>query len=313
MRKVLLMAMGIMLMTSSLLFAAGSAEDGAAKPKRYALMMSHMTNAFTMELSDAVKSKAKELGVDLTVFDGGQDVSKQISQVESAINQGYAGILIEPASVDGIKPAAEAAKKAGIPLITVNQRITDQELASAYVGANPVEGGELEMRTAAEAIGGKGKVAFLLGPLGSDAQIGRTQGYYNVLKEYPGIEVAYEQSANWRTDEALKLVENWLQTGVELKAIVANNDGMALGALKAVEDAKMLDKIKIYGLDATPDALAAVKEGRLSATISQSTTEQGMVAMETIVKIVNGEKVPAEIIVGHTLLDKKAVDQMAKN
>ncbi len=305
--------MGIMLMTSSLLFAAGSAEDGAAKPKRYALMMSHMTNAFTMELSDAVKSKAKELGVDLTVFDGGQDVSKQISQVESAINQGYAGILIEPASVDGIKPAAEAAKKAGIPLITVNQRITDQELASAYVGANPVEGGELEMRTAAEAIGGKGKVAFLLGPLGSDAQIGRTQGYYNVLKEYPGIEVAYEQSANWRTDEALKLVENWLQTGVELKAIVANNDGMALGALKAVEDAKMLDKIKIYGLDATPDALAAVKEGRLSATISQSTTEQGMVAMETIVKIVNGEKVPAEIIVGHTLLDKKAVDQMAKN
>ncbi|ADK81190.1 sugar ABC transporter substrate-binding protein [Sediminispirochaeta smaragdinae] len=313
MRKVLLMAMGIMLMTSSLLFAAGSAEDGDAKPERYALMMSHMTNAFTMELSDAVKSKAKELGVDLTVFDGGQDVSKQISQVESAINQGYAGILIEPASVDGIKPAAEAAKKAGIPLITVNQRITDQELASAYVGANPVEGGELEMRTAAEAIGGKGKVAFLLGPLGSDAQIGRTQGYYNVLKEYPGIEVAYEQSANWRTDEALKLVENWLQTGVELKAIVANNDGMALGALKAVEDAKMLDKIKIYGLDATPDALAAVKEGRLSATISQSTTEQGLVAMETIVKIVNGEKVPAEIIVGHTLLDKKAVDQMAKN
>lgn len=305
--------MGIMLMTSSLLFAAGSAEDGDAKPERYALMMSHMTNAFTMELSDAVKSKAKELGVDLTVFDGGQDVSKQISQVESAINQGYAGILIEPASVDGIKPAAEAAKKAGIPLITVNQRITDQELASAYVGANPVEGGELEMRTAAEAIGGKGKVAFLLGPLGSDAQIGRTQGYYNVLKEYPGIEVAYEQSANWRTDEALKLVENWLQTGVELKAIVANNDGMALGALKAVEDAKMLDKIKIYGLDATPDALAAVKEGRLSATISQSTTEQGLVAMETIVKIVNGEKVPAEIIVGHTLLDKKAVDQMAKN
>lgn len=144
MRKVLLMAMGIMLMTSSLLFAAGSAEDGDAKPERYALMMSHMTNAFTMELSDAVKSKAKELGVDLTVFDGGQDVSKQISQVESAINQGYAGILIEPASVDGIKPAAEAAKKAGIPLITVNQRITDQELASAYVGANPVEGGELE-------------------------------------------------------------------------------------------------------------------------------------------------------------------------
>ena len=309
MRKIVLLVLVFVLIMSASVFAGGATEDGAEKPKKYALMMSHMTNAFTMEMSDAVKAKAEELGVDLTVFDGGQDVSKQISQVESAINQGYAGIMIEPASVDGIKPAAEAARKAGIPLITVNQRITDQELASAYVGANPVEGGELEMRTAAEEIGGKGQVAFLLGPLGSDAQIGRTQGYYNVLKEYPGIEVVYEQTANWRTDEALKLVENWLQTGVNLKAIVANNDGMALGALKAVEDAKMLGKIKIYGLDATPDALAAVREGRLSATISQSTSEQGYVAMETIVKIANGETVPEEIIVGHTLINKDNINK----
>ncbi len=307
MRKLLTMVFTLMLVMSLSVFASGNSESDAAKPAKYALMMSHMTNAFTMELSNAVKEKAAELGVELTVFDGGQDVSKQISQVESAVNQGYAGILIEPVSVDGIKPAAETAKKAGIPLVTVNQKITHQELTSAFVGANPVEGGELEMRTAANDIGGSGKVAFLLGPLGSDAQIGRTEGYYNVLKEFPGIEVVYEQTANWRTDEALKLVENWLQTGVELKAIVANNDGMALGALKAVEDAKMLDKIKIYGLDATPDALAAVREGRLSATISQSTSDQGMVAMETIVKIVNGESVPAEIIVGHTLINSSNI------
>ncbi len=290
-------------------FAGGSSESDGP---RFALMMSHMSNAFTIELSDAVKAKAEELGVAVTVFDGEQDVSKQISQVESAINQGYAGIMIEPASVDGIKTAADAARKAGIPLITVNQKISNQDLASAFVGANPVEGGELEMRTAAKDIGGSGNVAFLLGPLGSDAQIGRTEGYKNVLKEFPGIQVVYEQTANWRTDEALKLVENWLQTGVELKAIVANNDGMALGALKAVEDAKLQDKIKIYGLDATPDALAAVKEGRLAATISQSTTAQGMTAMETIVKLAKGESVSREIIVGHTLINSENINEFVK-
>jgi ribose transport system substrate-binding protein/inositol transport system substrate-binding protein len=283
-----------------------------AKDKRFALLMSHMTNAFTMEMSGAVQTKAKELNANLTVFDGGQDVAKQISQIESAVAQGYAAIMIEPVSVDGVGPALAEAKKAGLVVVTVNQRIARQEVADCYVGANPVQGGELEMETAAKDIGGKGNVAFLLGPMGSDAQIGRTKGYENVLKKYPGIKVAYQQTANWRTDEALKLVENWLQTGVKLDAIVANNDGMALGALKAVEDAKLGAKIKVYGLDATPDALAAVKEGRLAATISQSTTDQGLTAMATAYKLVGGTKAKPEIIVDHTLITKANVAKFVK-
>ncbi len=122
----------------------------------------------------------------------------------------------------------------------------------------------------------------------------------------------FEQTANWRTDEALKIVENWLQSGTTINAIVANNDGMALGALKAVEDAKLLDKIKIYGLDATPDALAAVKDGRLTATISQSTTEQGRTAMETAYKIVKGESVAPGILVSFTLITKENVANFIK-
>lgn len=276
--------------------------EPAAKVQKYGLFMSHMTNAFTIEMSDAVKAKAAELGVELTVYDGGQDAAKQVSQVETAVTQGITEIVIEPVSVDGIVPAIEAATKAGIPVVVVNQKISKPEAASAFVGVSNVDGGVMEMKTAAEAIGGKGNVAFLLGPMGSDAQLGRTEGYYNVLKDYPDIKVVFEQTANWKTDEALKLVENWLQTGTEINAIVANNDGMALGALKAVEDAKLLDKIKIYGLDATPDALAAVKDGRMAATVSQSTTAQGATAMETVVKLVKGEKVDPEILVSFTLI-----------
>ncbi len=307
MRKQFFLVLTVLLGLTAMAFAGGASEGSGESQEKYALMMSHMTNAFTIALSDAVKAEAENLGVELVVFDGGQDVSKQISQVESAINQGYAGILIEPISVDGIKPAVSAARKAGIPLITINQRITDQDLATAFVGVNNVEGGEMEMKAAAEAIGGKGNIAFLLGPLGSDGQIGRTKGYRNILESYPDINVVYEQTANWRTDEALKLVENWLQTGAGLVAVVANNDGMALGALKAVEDAKMQDKIKVFGLDATPDALAAVKEGRLTATISQSTAEQGKAAVQSLVKAAHGEEIPAEIIVGHTLITKENV------
>jgi len=307
------MKKGLVLIAAMAALALSSLATAAGGNKRYALLMSHMTNAFTIEMATAVQTRAKELKADLTVFDGGQDVAKQIGQIESAVAQGYAAILIEPVSVDGVVPAIAAAKKAGVVVVTVNQKIAKQEAADAYVGANPVEGGELEMETAAKAIGGKGSVAFLLGPMGSDAQLGRTKGYENVIKsKYPGIKVAYQQTANWRTDEALKLVENWLQTGQKLDAIVANNDGMALGALKAVEDARLGKSIRVYGLDATPDALQAVADGRLAATISQSTTEQGRVGMETAYKIVNGEKVKPEVIVAHTLITKDNVAKFIK-
>ena len=129
-----------------------------------------MTNAFTIEMSDAVKAKAAELGVDLTVNDGGQDPAKQASQVETAVTQGVSCIVIEPASVDGLVPAIEAATKAGIPVVVVNQKISKPEAASSFVGVSNVEGGVLEMKTAAEDMGGKGNVAFLLGPMGSDAR-----------------------------------------------------------------------------------------------------------------------------------------------
>ena len=153
--------------------------------QKYGLFMSHMTNAFTIELSDAVKAKAAELGVELTVYDGGQDAAKQVGQLETAVTQGISGVVIEPVSVDGIVPAIEAATKAGIPVVVVNQKISKPEAASAFVGVSNVEGGVMEMKTAAEAIGGKGNVAFLLGPMGSDAQLGSTEGYYKYSKTTP--------------------------------------------------------------------------------------------------------------------------------
>ncbi len=277
-------------------------EPNTGESKKFALFMSHMSNAFTMELSGAVKEKAEELGVQLAVNDGGNDVAKQISQIETAISQGIEGIIIEAISVDGIKPAVEAAKNAGVPVVTVNQKITQQELADSFVGVSYEEGGELQMTKVIQDIGSKGNIAILLGPMGSDAQLGLYAGYEKVLKENTDINIAFEQSANWKKDEALKLSENWLQTGTQIHAIVAQNDGMALGALKAVKDAQLEDKINVYGLDAVPDALKAVKDGSLKATVSQSTKDQGTKAMETCYKVAMGESVESEIMVEHTLI-----------
>jgi len=302
-----------MLLLVALILIMNVGVVSAADEPVYGLFMSHMTNAFTMEMSTAVQTKADELGVKLTVYDGGKDPAKQINQMETAISQGIAAIIVEPASVDGIIPAVKAAREAGIPVVILNQKITDQSIASTFVGVSNVDGGKMEMSAAVADIGGEGKVALLLGPMGSDAQIGRSEGYQAIIDDSKGkVEVVYELTANWTTDEALAVVETWLSSGKEINAIVAQNDGMAMGALKAVEDAKMEDKILVYGLDATDEALAAVKDGRLKATVSQSTTLQGLKAMEAAVDLVNGKEVAPEILVEFTLITKDNVDEFLK-
>ncbi|PIO96224.1 substrate-binding domain-containing protein [Pleomorphomonas carboxyditropha] len=292
---------------------AASAQELKAQPnQKFALLMSHMSNEFTVELSGAVKEKAEELGASLNVFDARNEIARQISQVETVVTQGYTGLVFEPVAIDGLAPALAAAKKAGLVVINVNQKVANTEVIDSYVGANPIEGGEIEMDFVAKAIGGKGNVAFLLGPLGSDGQIGRTQGYENILKNYPDIKVVYKQTANWRTDQALKLAENWLQTGTEITAIVSNNDDMALGAVKAVKDAQLVGKVVIAGVDAAPNGLAAVKEGTMAATVSQNTVEQGHKAMEALVQLANGQKIEPVITVPHELITKENVDQYIK-
>ena len=275
---------------------AAESAPAAENNGKYALVISHMTNAFVTTFAENAQAKAKELGVELTIFDGNKDSATQISQIESAITQGYAGIMVEPVSVDGIKPAVVAANDAGIPVITVIQKMAEQDLAKSYVGGNDKEAGKLEMEKAIEGMGGKGNIAILYGPMGSDAQLIRKEGYDEVLAEYPDVSVEFEQTANWVTDEALKITENWLQSGKEINAIVSQNDGMAVGAMKAVEDAKMNDQIKIYGIDATPDGLDAIANGRMAGTVSQSVAKMGQESMDTLYKVVNGESVEAEVL-----------------
>lgn len=316
-KKVLTLTLALALSAAMLSgCGGGSSDDGgggdAKDAKKVALFMSHMSNAFTIELSDAVKAQATKEGFECVVNDASKDAAKQINQIETAVTQGVDAIIIEPVSVDGIIPAVKTARDAGIPVVIVNQQLSDPTAANCYVGVSNADGGEMEMTRAVEDLQGKGSVALLLGPMGSDAQIGRSEGYKRVLDKNPDVKVVFENSAEWDTDKALKLTENWLQSGKEINAIVSHNDGMALGAVKAVEDAKLQDKIMVYGLDATPDALAAVKEGRLAATVSQSTSEQGTQAVMAAARLIKGEDVEAEILVEFTLITKENVDQFLK-
>lgn len=172
------------------------AGSGDLIEKKMALFMTHMSNEFTVTLSNAAKDEAAERGYALNIYDANQDAQNQADQIEQAITLGVEGIIIEPVSVDGVVPSVKAAKEAGVNVVIVNQRISDPEAADCYVGADAATTGSKLMEEVMKDIDGKGNVALLLGPMGSDGQVGRSEGFDQVLTDYPDVTVAFQDTAD---------------------------------------------------------------------------------------------------------------------
>lgn len=172
------------------------AGSGDLIEKKMALFMTHMSNEFTVTLSNAAKDEAAERGYALNIYDANQDAQNQADQIEQAITLGVEGIIIEPVSVDGVVPSVKAAKEAGVNVVIVNQRISDPEAADCYVGADAATTGSKLMEEVMKDIDGKGNVALLLGPMGSDGQVGRSEGFDQVLADYPDVTVAFQGTAD---------------------------------------------------------------------------------------------------------------------
>lgn len=304
-----ILAIILVLSLFSMLAACGSAGGGEEasgdKPVVY-FCISHMSNAWATTASDSMKAEAEAQGVDLTVLEAGKDINTQVGQIEMAVTNGADVIIIEPVSADGVLSAVKAAEDAGVRVIIYNQNISDPSIATAFVGVSNSDMGYMEMKLACETLGGSGNIALLLGPLGSEGQLGRSDGYDRALAEYPDVTVVFEEDGEWTTENGLKLVENWLSTGTTIDAVVSQNDNMALGAVKAFEDAGLAGT-PAYGVDAVDDAIKAISEGRLTATIDQATPTQSKLAIEVAVKLAKGETVEKEYLATPTAIDSSNV------
>lgn len=298
------------LIVSLAMLLTGLTALAAEKTPNITFCISHMSNAFTVEAANAMTEAAKAAKANITVVEAGKDINKQVSQIEMAMNTSDV-IIVEPVSTDGVLAAVTAAMEKGVPVIIFNQAISDPSRAASFCGVSNADLGYMEMKRAIEDMGGEGNVALLLGPLGSDGQLGRSEGYQRALDEVKGkVNVVFQETANWTTEEALVLAENWLQTGTKIDAFVCQNDGMAMGAVKAAEDKNL--KIKTYGLDATEDALRAVKEGRLELSVSQNTAAQAQAAIDVAMKLFRGEKVEAQVLAEGLIIDASNVDNFLK-
>ncbi len=236
---------------------------------------------------------------------------KQIEQVESFIAQKVDAIIMNPCEVEASSPAVTKALAAKIPIINVNSETSTKP--SAFVGSDDVESARIAMKFIAEKLGGKGNIVMIHGYMGQAAQLKREQGAKEILKQFPNIKLLAHQTAEWDRAQAMSLTENWIQTyGKSINAVFAQNDEMGMGAVKALTNAGLKDKVIVVSIDAIPDALQAVKNGSLDATVFQNAKEQGSKAIETAIKAAKGEKYEETTLIPFQLVTKENVSSFMK-
>jgi len=275
----------------SFMLVAGFA--GAAEAYDIGLAISTLDNPFFVDLADGAEAAAEEYGVNLTIVDAGDDAATQMSSVEDLVIQGMDLIAINPVDGDAIVPAIEEADMMGIPVITVD-RGAETEVA-VHIASDNVEGGRMAAEFMAEMLNNEGRVIELEGIPGTSAARERGEGFNEIMDEIEGIEIIARQPANFSRSEGMSVMEDLLEAHENIDAVFAHNDEMALGAIEAIDAAGLTDEIMVVGFDAIDDALTAIEEGTLAATIAQQPKEMGRLAIEMGVKLLDGEEVEAFI------------------
>ena len=259
-------------------------------------------------LNKAMDERAHELGVRLIVNDAQRSAATQVAQVESFVAQKVDAVILNPCEVEASSPAVDKALAAGIPVINVNSETRTPP--TAFVGSRDEDAGRLAMGYLARRLGGRGNVVIIHGFMGQAAQIKRDRGAREVLAQTPGIHLLAEQSGEWDRAKGMSLMENWIQAyGDRIDGVFAQNDEMAMGALLAIEQAGRKQKIPVVGVDAIDDALQAVADGRLAATVFQNAIGQGRAAIDTAVKIVRRQPFDKQVLIPFQLVTRENVGQ----
>lgn len=281
----------------------GGGEGGG---QRIGLSISTLNNPFFVALRDGARSAADEEGVELLVADAQNDASRQQNDIQNFVTQQVAAILVNPVDSEAVVPAIEAANQADIPVLALDRGADGGEIATTIASDN-VQGGQMAGEELVELVG-EGSVAQLEGIPGTDPARDRGQGFEEAINAQDAVEVVASQTANFDRNQGLNVTENILQSNPDITGIFAQNDEMALGAVRALDE-RAGSEVKIVGFDAVPDALEAIQDGTMNATIAQQPDRIGSLGVENAMKVINGESVKENIPVEVKLVTEENVSE----
>ena len=282
---------------STLILMNGCGKNQDKNSIQVGVSISNFEDLFLAHIMESMEEYGKELGdeVDLIFLDAKEDAEKQTAQVRHLIEDKVDSIIVIPVDTSLTSRMTRMALESHTPIVYVNRypdEFVSQEMPFDvyYVGSKEKNAGILQMKHLAEKLGGKGNIAVLMGTFENMASFQRTEGVEEVARNYPEINIIKKESAKFLRPMATSIVEKWLRSGLDFEAIIANNDEMAIGAIRALEKYD-IEGVLVLGVDATADAVSEIKAGKLEATVFQDFDGQGRGAVDMAYKTAKKETV----------------------
>lgn len=250
------------------------------------------TNPFFVILEKTIREGVEARGDKLITTDPANDVTLQITQIEDMITQGIDAIFLNPAEAEGILPALDMLKEAGIPILNFDTEVAELSYAFSYVGSDNYNAGFVCGQDLVKKVPGGGKIIILDSPTMNSIN-DREKGFKDAIAG-KGFEIVAEQDAKGNLEVSMGIAEDLLQAHSDVVAIFGGNDPTALGALAAANAAGLKD-VLIYGVDGSPDIKAELARGDslIEGSGAQSPINIAKISVEVMYKYLAGEKVDA--------------------
>lgn len=279
-------------------------------PVKIGVSLYNMNNPHFVLMAEAIQNACEEKGGTVVVVDPLKDNAKQVSDIEDLVSQECDVIICAPVDTRGINVALKACQADGIPVINVDMPVEDPSLVTSVIATDNYEAGYVLGEAMVKESGGKAKIG-LLERVESQAIRSRVEGFEEAIKDYPEMEIVIRQSCMTTTEDALPVVENFLQSNPEITDIFFGNDMQLIGGVNACEAGGRTD-IRLYGIDGSENGMKLVQSGKAIGTSAQFPIQIGETAVDYAYKVIAGEAVEEKTLIPSLFIDKNNVEEYVK-
>ncbi|WP_312641073.1 sugar ABC transporter substrate-binding protein [Hydrogenoanaerobacterium sp.] len=286
---------------------SGSSAD--AKPLKIGISVPNMTNVFFLQIKAGIEEALTGPNDEVVIMDANGDQNKQMNDVADMISQGCNVIGLSPINSDGVRATLEACKEAGVPVIAFNVGVKNPELVASTIVSDNEESGHMCAKALAEALGGKGKVVEITFSTTTTCYA-RQKGFEDEIKaNYPDIEIIQAKDVEKATsDYSQPIMVDFINANPQIDGVFTINDPTARGAIAALKEANLIDKVKVVSVDGSDEGKDFIRAGEMVASAAQDPERIGRTTVETAYKLLAGETVEKDVIIPMSIIDSSNVD-----
>ncbi len=265
-----------------------------------------MNNEFYEILNEQISHRVEAEGDRLILRNPALSVSRQVEQIGKMLDEGISVLILTPVDSDGLTDILKKARQQGVKIIVVDSNVSDEQLVDCTIVSDNYRAGCL-LGDYLVQNKENSKVVILTHEAATSGRE-RVQGFLDTIGGHEGIEVVEKVPCEGQLEIAMPQMEKLIEQGKEFDSVFCLNDPSSLGAAAALETKGLLDKVDIYGIDASPDAKQLIYEGKMRASVAQFPSRIGEEAANAIYDLLDGKEVKSYISVPVELVTKENVE-----